>query len=296
MSKRLILSHEAFLGVGGFMWRANAIVLITLFFLISLGSVLALDMYRWTDENGELHVATSLEDVPEKYRDQITKMTAGPATKVAPSPEQPQPEVEESDSTRFEIPYVNEGSTQRVIIPVKFNDRVIAPMALDTGSPGMVISVELAAKLGVFSRDNGTLLTEASGIGGSTAAILTIIDSISVESARDVFVPTTITAGMSNEFDGLVGMNLLANYTVSIDSQKKVVVFEKMPPHSGLRAGHDEDWWRRTFSRFRGARDFWRERAKSAGERFGSRSTTFVDFQARESERLLIRLDLHASK
>ncbi len=115
------------------------------------GSVPASDMYKWTDENGVMHFATSLTEVPERYRDQITTIkgnpapatSSQPASEIPPADEPLQPPVDELELRRFEVPYEHEGSARRVIIPVTFNDSVTAQMALDTGSPGLVISVDL---------------------------------------------------------------------------------------------------------------------------------------------------------
>jgi len=265
----------------------------------------ASEMYKWTDDEGNLHVATSLEDVPERYRDQVTTMKSetSPARKplstTEPVPDEPaepsEPTAEASELRRFEVPYRNEGSARRVIIPVTFNDRVTAPMALDTGSPGMVITIDLAVRLGIFSRDSGTLLTEAAGIGGQAPAILTIVDSVSVEGVRDTFVPTTVTFALSDEFSGLIGMDFLANYTLSIDSKKQVVVFQENPPDPDARGGHDESWWRQTFGDFRLMRDAWLEHSRTANLRPDSNAARLVEFQVRESERLLQRLENHAS-
>ena len=263
----------------------------------------ALELYKWTDEDGVLHVATSLADVPERYRDEVTrtKTDTAPVIKnqsageTSPGGEQPQPALDEKELLRFEVPFTNQGSTRRVIIPVKFNDSVTAPMALDTGSPGMIISLGLAVKLGIFSRDSGTLLTEIGGIGGGTLSILTIIDSVSIEGARDAFVPTNVMVGLSEDFEGLIGMDFLTNYTISIDSRKQVVVFQETEPQAGSRGGHDEGWWRQTFGDFRQVRDHWKERAKPVNLPSGTRARAFVEFQAREAQRLLLRLDLYAS-
>ena len=105
-------------------------------------------------------------------------------------------------------------------------------------------------------------------------AILTIIDSVSVDRARANFVPTTVTASLSEEFQGLIGMDFVANYTVSIDSRKEVVVFTENPPRPNLRGGHDEAWWRKNFKQFRAASDHWRERAESRQSRVGARSSS----------------------
>ena len=285
------------------MRRTPAASILALAVLWFCGSAPASEMYKWTDDQGVLHIATSLQDVPEQYRDQVMTMkaVAAPVTKPQPTNETPavepaQPAVEEPTLPRFEIPYQNEGSARRVIIPVKFNDSVTAPMALDTGSPGMVISLDLALRLRVFSRDSGTLFTEVGGIGGEALGILTIIDSVSVESARSVFVPTTVTAALSDKFDGLIGMDFLANHTISIDTKNQLVVFQETAPDPESRGGHDADWWRRTFEDFRAFSDSWRERAGAARSSHpGRRTTEFAEFQAREAERLFKRLDMYAS-
>ena len=281
------------------MRRVSAASILALAIFSFSGSVSVAEIYKWTDENGELHVATSLADVPERYRDQITrvKTDTAPAAKPAATKdtEKSSIAVSEPELRRFEVPYKNQGSTRRVIIPVTFNDNVTVPMALDTGSPGMVISLGLAVKLGIFSRDSGTLLTEVGGIGGGALSILTIVDSVSVKGARDVFVPTNVMPGLSHDFEGLIGMDFLSNYMISIDTRKKVVVFQETEPEPGSRGGHDEDWWRKTFEEFRLVRDGWKDYAKSSNQRPGSDAEAFVQFQLREAERLLLRLDLYAS-
>ena len=278
------------------------LALILAFAVLCFPGTASAEIYKWTDENGELHVATSLADVPKKYRDQLTRVKTDPAppTRRPSETDAPSEKPETAPDTgstlrRFEVPYKNQGSTRRVIIPVKFNDSVIAPMALDTGSPGMVISLGLAVKLGIFSRDSGTLLTEVGGIGGAVVGISTIVDSVAVHGARDAFVPTKVMVNIFDGFEGLIGMDFLTNYTISIDSRKKVVVFQETEPQPGSRGGHDESWWRSTFAEFRQVRDGWKEYAKSSNQRPGSRAEEFIEFQVREAERLLLRLDLYAS-
>ncbi len=265
---------------------------------VVLSALTFAEIYKWVDENGEIHMATSLADVPKKYRDQITRIKTDPAPPVRPLVEEAKPEAQTRPKPalrRFEVPYRDQGSTRRVIIPVKFNDTVVAPMALDTGSPGMVISLRLAVKLGIFSRDSGTLLTQVGGIGGGQLAILTIVDSVAVKGARDTFIPTNVMPGIFDDFEGLIGMDFLTNYTIGIDTRKKVVVFQENEPQPGTRGGHDEGWWRKTFEDFRAVRDGWKDYAKSNPQRPGSEAEALVNFQVREAERLLLRLDLYAS-
>jgi hypothetical protein len=286
--------------------RATALILVV-GLLCWVGPNPSAALYKWIDDDGNLHVATSLEDVPERYRDRVTVLEDGPsrvapADATEPPPVAPPPgtdplstEAEAQELQRFEVRYENEGSSSRVIIPVTFNDRITAPMAVDTGSPGMLISFELAQRLGIFSRDSGTLFTEAAGIGGTTLAIRTIVDSVSVETARDEFVPTTVTAPLSDRFEGLIGMDFLANHTIQIDTRKQVVVFQETTPDPTARGGHSEAWWRKTFQDFRAARDYWRDLARTTNLRESSPYRAAIEFQAREAQRLYLRLDGYAS-
>lgn len=294
------------------MLRILAISTLAILILCTVPSVDASELYQWTDENGVTHFADSLEDVPEKYRDQVkvlgfdqdpeptargeTATDDRPADALPASANEPSTDGDGAQLNRFEVPYeAYEGSSSRIIISVTFNNRVTAPMLLDTGAPGMVIFLELAEKLGVFSGNSGTLFTEAAGIGGTQEAILTIVDSVSVGDARDVFVPATVTASVSDAFQGLIGMDFVTNYTISIDSEKQVLVFQETPPKQNSRGGHDEAWWRKTFREFRSASDYWTERARALDGRADTGSANFVRFQAREAQELLQRLDLFAS-
>ena len=66
-------------------------------------------------------------------------------------------------------------------------------MLLDTGSPGLLISPDLAGRLDLINESDTELLITASGIGGSVPASLTVVDSVSVGGARSEFLPATVT-------------------------------------------------------------------------------------------------------
>jgi hypothetical protein len=63
-------------------------------------------------------------------------------------------------------------------------------------------------------------MTYSAGIGGETPSILTIVDSVQVGRAEDNFIPTEIVASLTDSFDGLIGMDFMANYTIRIDATK----------------------------------------------------------------------------
>jgi len=163
-------------------------------------------------------------------------------------------------ANRIEVPYkANEGNARRVIVMVQFNDSVTAPMLLDTGSPGMMISYDLADKLGLFHKDNANLVTAVSGVGGKAPGIITIVDRVQMGEARDYFVPTTISASLSAEYEGLVGMDFMSNYSLQLDVRRKMVVFEELPPRGNMPGGHDEEWWRLNFRQFADLRFQWQQ-------------------------------------
>jgi hypothetical protein len=209
----------------------------------------------------------------------------------------------------FTIPYrASEGAAQRIIIPVTFNDRTTASMALDTGAPGTFIFSPLAARIGVLHEGDSRLVTAAAGIGGKAAAALVILDSISVAEARNEFVVATVTNPMSSAFEGLVGMDFLAGYAVEIDTQQHRLLLTERPTSGEAPAGHDEAWWRRTFGQLESQRTTWKQIEATAKERAAhsevsagreadelNRLVTYAESQSREAERLTDRLERYAS-
>ena len=218
---------------------------------------------------------------------------------------------------RFEVPYkAREGTAKRILLPVTFNDSITAPMLLDTGATGTHISLKLAEKLGIFRKDEGNLLEAISGVGGTVPAILTIIDRVRIGEAEDNFIPTTISGSISEEFEGLIGMDFMTNFTINIDTRKHIVTFEELPPQANMPGGHDEAWWKEKFHEFASKRSDWKTRKDTIYDRFGfkgasepaavlrkdGRMTTitvgkmkeFVDYQYEEADKLLRKLDGYA--
>lgn len=203
---------------------------------------------------------------------------------------------EKKELKRYEIPYrAYEGTARRIIIPVKFNGQVTAPMLLDTGAPGMHISVNLAEKLNILNKDDSNLWIAVAGIGGSVPAIFTIIDTVEVGEASDSFIPTTISPSISRNFEGLIGMDFLANYSIHLDTRKKIVIFEELPLNPNMPAGHDEIWWRLTFHNFASMKSTWSKYRESLYNKEGNskrlrQKRKFADKQYRDAQNLYNRL------
>lgn len=219
------------------------------------------DLYKWVDEEGTVHMTDTLSQVPPRYRDQMDRRTLQSAGE-----SHIRPLINETALSKLkhiEIPYkAFEGRSRRIIIPVTFNESVEANLLLDTGSPGLMISPDLADRLGLLDGRETRLKIMTGGIGGATPAILAVVDSIRVGDARAEFLPATIASIPSEEFEGLVGMDFMANYKVSIDIAKSILIFDELPPQSDRPGGHDEAWWRSTFQHFEALRDQWADYLK----------------------------------
>lgn len=210
-------------------------------------------------DNIPVFTEDDLKRYEKTYDKNRSDVSSGVQNKVITAPLPEKSDVQKPKS--YTIPYIPfEGSARRIIIPVTINGSVTAKMAVDTGSPGMIIFDSLAKKLGIFENDDAKLLSYAGGIGGVVPVILTIIDKAQVGEIEDHFIPTTIIqSSLSEAFEGLVGMDFMANYSVKIDMKKHVVVFEEIPVTTNMPAGHDEIWWRSNFHDFAAMRSAWKK-------------------------------------
>jgi len=290
-------------------------------------AVAAQDYYQWTDKQGRVHFTDSIENIPPSYRPKTPPNKAKPEPKSAfwtaptaptsqatPPSSKPRSALDAAPKLRhFKVPYrAKEGDARRVIIPVTLNGRIEAQMLLDTGSPGLHIGKRLTNKLGLTAAKNGALRITAAGIGGVTPATLTIIDTVSVGEetgyqAEDHFIPTTVIDDVSTAFDGIIGMDFLSRYNLSIDARNRVVVFHELPANPDEPGGRDEDWWRSTFKAFRDAYKGWRqwrmalesllgdERLSSADRLAINNQRQFAQRQEGEANHLLDRLERYAS-
>ena len=289
-------------------FRKSLLITITFIFLAPFPG--AGETFKWVDENGTMHFTDSLHNIPMKYRKDVEEKKLGDVQRyrgsgdvsdiVTPSP------VKKKGSSEglreIKVPYgAYEGYASRIIISVTFNGSVTAPMLLDTGAPGMVISPELADRIGLFDKDDGNLIYQAGGIGGRVPAILTIVDKVSVGAAETKFLPTTVTRISSRHYQGLVGMDFMANYDLQIDNQKRQLIFKELPPNSNRPAGRNEHWWRSKYSIFADLKNSWGVYLKRL-ENISPKTTMLerlkevAEYQVRESDKLYKRLERYASQ
>jgi predicted aspartyl protease len=276
-------------------------------------------LYKWVDRAGNLHFSDSPASIPSEYRDQVDvnefwepeQKTSDRNTSkmpVAPDTLESTGDRRENERERHEIPFTAyEGMAKRIIVPVKINDAVTANMALDTGAPGMIITPQLAERLGLFEGSEGMVMIMAGGIGGQTPAVRTIIDSIQIGGARDKFIPTTVVPIETNAFEGLIGMDFMSGYSINIEPKRKVVIFTRMPSDPNLPGGHNEEWWRAKFREFSSVRNEWnrykenlegiiRRSDYSDGSELGrvKEALEMAEYQQAEAEKLYFKLNSYA--
>ena len=211
-------------------------------------------------------------------------------------------------TARHEIPYdPYEGAAQRVIINVTLNGRVQARLAVDTGAPKTIISAALAERIGLMNSTSPGVRTRAAGIGGSTPAIRTIIETIGVGDIEQPFFPTTIVPEVSTAFEGLIGMDFLSLFVMHIDPARRMLILEDVPPASIVFGQRNEQWWRSNYRELASLRRAWRDYAEQLNKKIESSNITagggiedarlMLDFARRQSveaERLLDQLNKRA--
>lgn len=292
------------------MSKASMSVLVVVL-LSFLSSAFAGDLVQWTDEKGTIYFSDSLDNVPAKYRGQA-KLEKFKEEKL---PQRSHTEDAHAGSDgrilqnmleswgekprlkSYAVPFeAYEGTAQRVIVSVTFNDSVTVPMLIDTGAPGLLLSPNLAKQLGIFSNDEGKVLVSAGGIGGSTPAVRIFIDKVQVGGAKDSFIPATVIPSVSRSWEGLIGMDFMSKYTFKIDPVKQVVVFEELAHDPNSPGGRNERWWRDRFKELHSIRAQWKGYESQPNGNNQSQIRDFAGRQVGEVEKLLNKLDRHASQ
>ncbi|MDR1727624.1 MAG: retroviral-like aspartic protease family protein [Acidobacteriota bacterium] len=264
------------------------------------------DLYRWKDAEGTIHITEDPSSIPPEYRDETRSRALSTDTRASLLADLADPGVavtfSEDGLRHFEVPYAGyEGMARRIIIPVTINKSVTTTLLLDTGAPGLVIAPHLAERLGLIDPEEGGLIVTTGGVGGEVPATLTAVDSIQVGAAYAEFLPATITPINSEHFEGLVGMDFLAGYRISIDTSRNVLVFDELPMQQNMPGGHDEIWWRSNFHRIAGMKEAWRrflienENGAKTGAGFEQRKK-LARHQYSEAEKLYDKLERFASE
>jgi aspartyl protease family protein len=219
-------------------WKAGCLILI-----IALAGAASADIYRWTDESGKLHFAQSLQQVPARYRQQVTNgaanQTGGSFQTYAADPEQRA--VRRSNS--FRIPFQRDGSLMRVHALV--NDHLDVGFLIDTGASGVSLPTATARRLGILVGPDTPRISVRTA-NGTIQVPLVRLDSVVLGGARVEGLMATVNPTMNI---GLLGGAFFNHFSYEVDPAASVITLK---PNHAVVSGLGEQHWQRRFLKIRG--------------------------------------------
>lgn len=197
---------------------------------VALGSILSgaipvsAQIYRWTDERGEVRYSQGIHSIPPQFRGGAVMMS-GPSQPAAPAPAATEPPAASGapvGTTPAGGARISFTPGQPIMVSARINGSGNTQLLLDTGAQGTVISPTALAALGISYRN--AVRGSIKGVTGNADVLAVRIESIEVEGAR--FGPLLVVShdvGLGSGRDGLLGRDFLDNFVVTIDSANRVV-------------------------------------------------------------------------
>ena len=194
---------------------------------LALGSLLSgaftpasAQIYRWTDERGEVRFSQGINSVPPQFRGGaviVGSPSQAPPPAPAPTPQPAAPTAQPAGVAR--IPFT---PGQPIMVSAKINGGGTTQLILDTGAQGTLISPTALAALGISYRD--AVRGSIKGVTGDANVLAVRIESIEVEGARvGPLMVVSHDSGLGSGRDGLLGRDFLDHFIVTIDSAARVV-------------------------------------------------------------------------
>jgi aspartyl protease/uncharacterized protein DUF4124 len=176
-------------------------------------------LYRWVNEQGEVHFTQGLEAIPERFR-AGAKLLGYPEA-VPPPPPTREAETRAAPTVRggARIPFTP-GSP--IVVTVRVNGLRTLRLILDTGADTTLIHPLALSGIGVDpSRGRPVTVTGVTGAGDGHVVAL---ESLEVGQAR--VGPMAIVAYdlIIREGDGLLGRDFLDQFKVTVDTEAQVVL------------------------------------------------------------------------
>jgi hypothetical protein len=176
-------------------------------------------IYRWTDERGDVRYSQGINSVPPQARGGAVMMStpSQPAPSAPTNPETPAASGAPAGAAR--IPFT---PGRPIMVNARINGGGSTQLILDTGAQGTVISPTALAALGVSYRNAARGAIR--GVTGETNVLAVRVESIEVEGARvGPLMVISHDAGLGSGTDGLLGRDFLDNFVVTIDSASRFV-------------------------------------------------------------------------
>jgi clan AA aspartic protease (TIGR02281 family) len=216
--------------------------------LVSAAAGAAADVYRWTDDEGRVHFAGSLAEVPPAERAEAEASTRRVAPNRLQTFESSAPRPAAMRAARrggavLRIPYEQHGNA--MLVQVRLNDRITAPFVVDTGATDVVVPAVLAERAGVVIGADTPRETYATANGLISQAVV-VFDAVEVGEARVENVRGSVSDSLPI---GLLGTSFFNHFTMQIDPAAQVITLNENPNMHG--GANQNDW----SERFRVLRD-----------------------------------------
>lgn len=220
--------------------RSEAWLWVVLFLLgPGLGSAAA-EIYRWTDERGQLHFTQQLDRVPRAHRQAAREAAERPD---APIPYQSFARTEPAQRPGrrgvIEIPFERHGSLMKVY--AELNDGLRVPFYIDTGASGVSLPRGVAERLGI-DVDSSTPTVFVRTANGLVERPVVRLDAVEIGGARVEGLMAIVNPSMEV---GLLGGDFFNNFIYSVDAARAVI---SLTANDGIRGGFDAEAWRARFS------------------------------------------------
>jgi hypothetical protein len=198
-------------------------------------------LYRWTNEQGELHITEGLDSVPERFRKGAVLLGHPPAR--VPTPSGPPPGLAGPASTQptaprptppplplaapgpegqllARIPYV---AGSPIVVNARVNGGRSVQLILDTGAEVTMISPQALSALGVEMRPVRAARIQGVAGTGTLDVPSIMLDSVEVGEAKAGPLEVLAHNPSLTRGEGLLGRDFLDRFTVSIDSRAREV-------------------------------------------------------------------------
>jgi len=201
------------------------------------------EIYRWTDEQGELHFTQSLDQVPPRHRAAAkAEAEAARPGRLQRYPTASPPASASRHARSLQIPFRRHGTL--MLVDVRLNDSVEAPFYVDTGASGISLPAPVAERLGLGAGPETPHVYVRTANGVASHALVNL-DSVEVAGARVEGLEATVNPSMEV---GLLGGAFFNHFVYQVDAAAGVITLAENPD---LRGGVGAEEWRERFRRVR---------------------------------------------
>ena len=195
-----------------------AAVILTVGVLVGATGPVSAQIYRWTDERGEVRFSQGIQSVPPQLRGGAVAVgAANPSAAPAPSASDAPSDAAPSGGARIQFT-----PGRPIMVNARINGSGSTQLILDTGAQATVISPSALAAIGVSYRNAARGAIR--GVTGETSVLAVRVESIEVEGARvGPLMVVSHDAGLGTGTDGLLGRDFLDQFVVTIDSSSRIV-------------------------------------------------------------------------